>query len=92
MMLAVLTQTSAQPLPRLIALKNVLLFAANTVAALWFVVAGPVDWAAVVPLAAGLFVGATLGPIVVRHLPATVVRVAVAALGLGLAVRLAFAA
>jgi len=92
LLLATLLVLVDQRLPEANAVKNMLNGAATVSAAAVLVVAGPVDWAAVVPLAAGLFVGATLGPIVVRHLPATVVRVAVAALGLGLAVRLAFAA
>ena len=92
LLLATLLVLVDQRLPEANAVKNMLNGAATIAAAAVLVVAGPVVWAAVVPLAAGLFVGATLGPIVVRHLPATVVRVAVAALGLGLAVRLAFAA
>ena len=92
LLLATLLVLVDQRLPEANAVKNMLNGAATVAAAAVLVCAGPVVWAAVVPLAAGLFVGATLGPIVVRHLPATVVRVAVAALGLGLAVRLAFAA
>ena len=91
LLLATLLVLVDQRLPEANAVKNMLNGAATVAAAAVLVAAGPVDWAAVVPLAAGLFVGATLGPVVVRHLPATVVRVAVAALGLGLAVRLAFA-
>ena len=89
MMLAVLTQTSAQPLPRLIALKNVLLFAANAVAALWFVVAGPVDWAAAVPIGVGFFLGGRLGPSVVRRAPAGPLRLFIAVAGLAVAAKLA---
>ena len=92
LLLATLLVLVDQRLPEANAVKNMLNGAATVAAAAVLVCAGPVVWAAVVPLAAGLFVGATLGPVVVRHLPATVVRVAVAALGLGLAVRLAFAA
>jgi uncharacterized membrane protein YfcA len=92
LLLATLLVLVDRRLPEATAVKNMLNGAATLAAATVLVVAGPVVWAAVVPLAAGLFVGATLGPVVVRHLPAAVVRVAVAALGLGLAVRLAFAA
>jgi uncharacterized membrane protein YfcA len=92
LLLATLLVLVDRRLPEANAVKNMLNGAATLAAATVLVVAGPVVWAAVVPLAAGLFVGATLGPVVVRHLPAAVVRVAVAALGLGLAVRLAFAA
>jgi len=92
LLLATLLVLVDQRLPEANAVKNMLNGAATVAAAAVLVCAGPVVWAAVVPLAAGLFVGATLGPLAVRHLPATAVRVAVAALGLGLAVRLAFAA
>lgn len=89
MMLAVLTLTSAAPLPRSIALKNVLLFAANAVAALWFVVAGPVVWAAAVPIGAGFLLGGRLGPPVVRRAPARPLRLFIAASGLVVAAVLA---
>ena len=89
MMLAVLTLTSAAPLPRSIALKNVLLFAANAVAAMWFVVAGPVEWAAAVPIGAGFFLGGRLGPPVVRRAPARPLRLFIAASGLVVAAVLA---
>jgi uncharacterized membrane protein YfcA len=89
MMLAVLTQTTAQPLPRLIALKNVLLFAANAVAALWFVIAGPVDWSAAVPIGVGFFLGGRLGPSVVRRAPAGPLRLFIAVSGLVVAAKLA---
>jgi uncharacterized membrane protein YfcA len=50
-----------------------------------FVVAGPVEWNAVVPLAVGAFAGSTVGPIDARRASARVVRLTVAALGLLLA-------
>ena len=67
------------------ALKNVLLGLANTTAALGFAVLGPVDWAAVLPLALGLLAGARLGPVLARRLPATALRVGIGVAGLGLA-------
>jgi uncharacterized membrane protein YfcA len=70
------------------ALKNMLVGAAGVVSALIFVIAGPVAWAAVIPLAVGMFAGSTLGPRVTRHLPANVLRRLVAALGLALAIKL----
>lgn len=82
MMLAILTLTTAEPLPRSIALKNLLLFAANAVAAIYFVVAGPVAWAAALPLGAGFFLGGRLGPVVVRRAPARPLRLFIAASGL----------
>jgi hypothetical protein len=71
------------------ALKNVLLGAANAVAAAGFAVVGPVHWAAVLPMAVGLLVGARLGPPVARRLPATGLRIGIAVAGLGLAAALA---
>jgi uncharacterized protein len=88
LLLAVLLVLVDPRLPEANAAKNMLNGASTVAAAAVLVVAGPVAWAAVVPLAAGLFAGALLGPVVVRRLPPTVIRVAVAVLGLGLAVRL----
>jgi uncharacterized protein len=49
---------------------------------------GPVNWAAAAPLAAGFLIGGTLGPGLVRRLPGDRLRVGIALLGLGLAVKL----
>ncbi len=75
-------------LPRANALKNMLVGAATLAAALVFAVTGPVAWTFAAPLAVGLFAGSLLGPVVARRVPAAIVRVTVAALGLGLAVAL----
>jgi hypothetical protein len=75
-------------LPRANAIKNMLVGAGALTAAVVLVVARPVPWAFVGPLALGLFVGSLFGPVVARRLPAPLVRIAVAALGLGLAVGL----
>lgn len=71
------------------AVKNVLLGVANAVAAAGFALFGPVHWAAVPPLVAGLLAGARLGPVVARRLPATGLRIGIAVAGLGLAAALA---
>jgi uncharacterized membrane protein YfcA len=68
--------------------KNVILAMANVVAAVIFVVVAPVQWSAVIPLGLGCLVGSRLGPIVVRHAPATPMRLAIGAAGLALAVKL----
>jgi uncharacterized membrane protein YfcA len=60
----------------------------NAVAALGFIVFGHVHWYAAFPLALGLFVGARLGPMVVRRAPATPLKLIIAAAGVGLAVKL----
>lgn len=75
-------------LPRANAVKNMLNGASAVASAGLFALAGPVDWRAVVPLAAGLLVGSTLGPRVARRLPERIVRWGVALLGIGLAVEL----
>jgi uncharacterized membrane protein YfcA len=87
-MLAMLLFVSAEPLPRSNALKNLLLGVANGVAALAFVLFGPVRWWAVIPLGIGFLIGGRLGPVVVRRAPATPLRIGIACAGLGLAVHL----
>jgi uncharacterized protein len=87
-LLALLTVSVAEPLARLVAARNVALGLANAVAALGFALFGPVRWAAAAPLAAGFLVGGTLGPGLVRRLPGDRLRLAIAVLGLGLAVKL----
>jgi uncharacterized membrane protein YfcA len=47
-----------------------------------------VHWGTALPLALGCLIGARLGPPVVRRLPARPLRVAIAVLGIGLAVTL----
>ncbi|HWG03066.1 MAG TPA: sulfite exporter TauE/SafE family protein [Trebonia sp.] len=70
------------------ALKNMLLGPAEITAAVLFAVLSPVDWAAAGPLAAGLFLGSTIGPRVARRTPAAVLRWLIALAGLGLAAHL----
>ena len=66
-----------------------LLFGANGVAAAYFIVFGPVHWAAAVPLALGLLIGGRIGPPLVRIAPAGPLRILIALTGLGLAIHLA---
>ena len=89
-LLALLTVSVAEPLARLVAVRNVALGLANLVAAAGFVLFGPVRWAAAAPLAAGFLVGGGIGPGLVRRLPGDRLRVGIALLGLGLAVKLGF--
>ena len=88
MLLAILLVATDDTLARSNALKNVLLAIANVAAALGFVFLGPVHWDAVAPLALGLLAGARLGPIVVRHSNAGVLRALIGVAGLALAVKL----
>jgi uncharacterized protein len=89
MLLALYLWATAELLPRANAIKNVVLGAANGVAALTFVFFGDVRWSAVLPLGIGLLIGGRLGPIVVRRAPPTALRVVIAIAGLGLAIKLA---
>lgn len=89
MVLTLLLVAVDDRLPEANAVKNVLLGGSALVSAVVLVAAGPVPWAAVAPLAVGLFGGGALGPVVARRLPAPVVRTGVAVLGLGLAAALA---
>ena len=92
MMLALLLALTSDSFARGNAMKNLLLGAANAVAALAYAAFGPVDWLAVVPLGVGCFIGGRIGPAIVRRAPQKVVRVIVALMGLGLAANLAWQA
>jgi uncharacterized membrane protein YfcA len=92
LILATLASMLSESLIRVNAIKNVTSGAANLVAATIFALYAPVDWAFVPPLAAGFLIGGYAGQRLVRHLPAGVLRVAVALIGLGLAVKLGLAA
>jgi uncharacterized membrane protein YfcA len=91
-MLALLIAMVAEPLARVNAVKNMLGAIGNAVAAVAFAVFGHVDWAAVVPLAAGFLVGGWTGPALVRRIPGQVLRIGVAVCGLVVAVKLGIAA
>jgi hypothetical protein len=88
MALALMLLTVDDRLPTANALKNMLIGAATALSALALVVFGSVDWAAVVPLGIGMFLGSTLGPGVARRLRPGVLRWAVALLGMALAIEL----
>jgi uncharacterized membrane protein YfcA len=89
MLLSLLLFATGDTLPRANAMKNLVLGLANGVAAVTFALFGPVDWTVVVPLGLGLLIGGRLGPVIVRRAPPTPLRVVIAVLGLGLAVKLA---
>ena len=73
-------------------MKNVATGAANILAAALFAVTGKVVWPAAIAVCAGSLGGAWLGSTVVRHLPATPLRVGIGMAGLGLAVVLGWQA
>jgi uncharacterized membrane protein YfcA len=88
MVLAVLLLTVDQDPARANALKNMVLGLATVASAAVFAFLGRVDWAAVVPLTIGMFLGGTVGPVVARRVPGDVLRWLVALTGIGLAIRL----
>ncbi len=88
MLLALLLFVTGDTMPRSNAVKNVVLGLANGVAALAFIVFGPVHWAAVLPLGAGLYLGGRFGPVIVRRAPPAPLRIVIALAGLGLAIKL----
>jgi uncharacterized membrane protein YfcA len=90
MLLALLLLSTGDTVPRANAVKNVILGLANGVAALGFVVFGPVRWSVVPPLGVGLLLGGRLGPSIVRRVPGGALRIAIALAGLGLAAKLAY--
>jgi hypothetical protein len=88
LVLALVLFATAEPLARGNAMRNLLVGLANATAAVVFVAFGPVRWSAAIPLAVGCLAGGRLGPIIVRRVPATPLRVVIACAGLGLAVHL----
>ncbi len=89
LMLAVLGMMFDRPLVQVNALKNMLTGTANTVAAVGFVLFGPVHWASLVPLACGFLVGGWTGPAIARRLPGQGLRYVAGGSGLALAFALA---
>lgn len=87
-LLALLLRTGHATLAHANAAKNVLLGAANLVAAIGFAILAPVHWPAVVPLGLGCLLGSRLGPVVVRHTPTTPMRILIGVSALVLAVKL----
>ena len=87
-MLAILSATSHAEFAEYNALKNVSLGAANLVATLIYIFRSHIDWLAAAPLAAGFFIGGTIGPSIVRHVSSKVLRVVIAAGAMGLAIAL----
>jgi uncharacterized protein len=88
LMLAMFLLVTGEGVPRGNALKNVVLGLANAVAAIAYAFLADVAWLAVLPLAIGFFLGGRLGPRVVRRVPQTLLRRAIAVAGLGLALHL----
>jgi uncharacterized membrane protein YfcA len=92
LMLALLVSVWSQPLARTNAAKNLVTGSANLLAAIIFAVTGKVDWPAALAVCLGSLGGAWLGSTLVRHLPATPLRIGIGVAGLGLAVVLGWQA
>ena len=88
MTLALLLLTTDGQMASANALKNMLVGAASVTAAAVLVISGPIDWSAVIPLAAGMLIGSIVGPAIARRIPAKVLRWLVGLFGLGFAVYL----
>jgi uncharacterized membrane protein YfcA len=88
MLLALLLALTHDTLARSNALKNAVLGIANATAAIGFCLFAHVEWSAIPPLAVGLFAGARLGPVIVRHSNAAVLRTLIGLAGVGLAIKL----
>jgi len=86
LVVAVLGLVLTEPLFKITALRAVVLGLANLAATAIFVARDLVVWTSALPLAAGMLVGASVAPHLLRRLPDLVVRVVVAVAGLGLAV------
>ena len=90
--LLILATIIDRPLGHVNLAKTALAGLANGAAAIGFVLFGPVQWAFVVPLAIGLFIGGFCGPWLVRRVPVRLLRGLIAASGLGVAALLAWRA
>lgn len=84
-MLAILAATSHLEFAEYNALKNVSLGASNLVATVLFAFRAHIYWLAVLPLAAGFFVGGAIGPHIVRHVSSRLLNILIAVGAIGLA-------
>lgn len=88
MLIALLGILLADDLQRLNAVKNVLQALVNGIAALLFIVAGPVAWVPALVLAVGAIIGGQIGAAVGRRLSSGVLRAAILVVGTAVAVRM----
>ena len=92
LLIGVLGVLAPAPLARLNALKNVIAVTANGVAGVVYALVAPVHWTAVLLLAVGSAAGGPVGAALSRRIPPGPLRVAIAAVSLVVAVRLALSA
>ena len=89
MVLALMLIVTSEPLWKAALSKSLFLGISNTVAAVAFMIWGPVDWWAALAMGIGCFAGGWCGPPVVKRLPERPLRMTVGIGGLLLAVWLA---
>ncbi|HTW11487.1 MAG TPA: sulfite exporter TauE/SafE family protein, partial [Solirubrobacteraceae bacterium] len=90
MVLTLLLLVTERHLPTANALKNMLVGGMSACTAVVFTLFAGVDWTAVVPLMAGMLAGSRVGPLVTRRVPAGLMRLLIACVGLILAAELWF--
>ncbi len=88
LMLAILSFTSDTPFTVYNAQKNLALGLANIVSAVVYALQTPIKWHYVIPLGIGFLIGGSLGPRIVRHLPARLLTIVIGIGALGLAASL----
>jgi len=86
--LALLGLTLDDDLQRLNGVKNVIAAIVNGVAAVYFIAAHDVAWLAVLILVVASTIGAQLGALWGRRIPANVLRIVIAVVGTGVAIKL----
>lgn len=74
------------PLWHSVLLKSALLGVANAVAAIAFIIFGPVHWPAAIAMGIGCLLGGWIGPPLVARIPAQPLRIVIGLSGIGLAV------
>lgn len=86
LMIAILSRVVNEKYATYNAMRNFASFSNNIVAASMFIATLSIDWAVIIPLLCGLFVGGLIGPAIVRVIPARVIKTAVGVFALVLAV------
>lgn len=74
------------------AMRNFAAFINNIVASIIFIIRLPIDWNVMLPLISGLFIGGYIGPIVLRFIPAKVIKLTVGWVAIILAIYLGYKA
>jgi uncharacterized protein len=87
-LLALLGLTLDDDLQRLNAVKNVVIAVVNGLAAVYFIVRTDIAWVAALLLLGGSVIGGQLGAHYGRRIPANVLRVLIAVIGTGVAIKL----